>query len=217
MLVDTDTEQRNTQTFTLSNLRFEPESDGYITVWFDLGGPAFEEPEAMTNMFVEFDELLKHLSQHHPAMYEVLADGSPGHSAWLERLEAADFDWNEHLLTYIDRNLDIRAMEKERISWLLARRAREEGPATQVQFDADWQRLSAQAEPVPHPSWDDVAHAFINSLNNTAVELYPELLDYNEDGNNRLRDMIESHGERLANQLVALTKSVRNEQVDLKK
>ncbi len=90
MLVDTDTEQRNTQTFTLSNLRFEPESDGYITVWFDLGGPAFEEPEAMTNMFVEFDELLKHVAQHHPAMYEVLADGSPGHSAWLERLEAAD-------------------------------------------------------------------------------------------------------------------------------
>lgn len=217
MLVDTDTEQRNTQTFTLSNLRFEPESDGYITVWFDLDGPAFEEPEAMTNMFVEFDELLKHVAQHHPAMYEVLADGSPGHSAWLERLEAADFDWSEHLLTYIDRNLDIRAMEKERISWLLARRAREEGTATQVQFDADWQRLSAQAEPVPHPSWDDVAHAFINSLNNTAVELYPELLDYNEDGNNRLRDMIESHGERLANQLVALTTSVRNEQVDLKK
>lgn len=146
MLVDTDTEQRNTQTFTLSNLRFEPESDGYITVWFDLGGPAFEEPEAMTNMFVEFDELLKHVAQHHPAMYEVLADGSPGHSAWLERLEAADFDWSEK--TPRPRFTEISnipgVMEKERISWLLARRAREEGPATQVQFDADWQRLSAR-------------------------------------------------------------------------
>lgn len=202
--------QRSSGTTILSNLRFEPEADGYITIWFDLGGPAFAEPEAMQNMFVEFEELLKYLAQHQPEMYAVLAHGSPDQAEWLDRLEAAGFNWDEHLLTYIDRNVDMQAVEKERISWLMARRARS-GMPVQTLFETDWQRLSAQAEATQHPSWDDVAHALIDSLNNTAVELYPELLDYDEDGNNRLRDMIESHGERLANQLVALTKSVRTE------
>lgn len=210
MPVATRTTQRSSGTTILSNLRFEPESDGYITIWFDLGGPDFAEPEAMQNMFVEFDELLNYLAEYQPNMYAVLADGTPDHATCVERLEAAGFDWAEHLLSYIDRNIDMVAVEKERISWLMARRARSGAPA-QTSFETDWQRLSDQAEAAPHPSWDDVAHAIIDSLNNTAVELYPELLDYDEDGNNRLRDMIESHGERLANQLVALTKSVRTE------
>ncbi len=198
--------------YTISNIRFEPEVGGYVTIWFDLGGQPFAEPEAMANMFIEFEALLDDIAREYPALYAVLADGPQEHGILMERLEAAGFDWPEHLRGYIDRHVDLPAAEKERTGWLLARRERAAGPVAVSALDTEWERLSASAEPLPHPSWDDVAHALIDSLNATAVELYPELLDYDTDSNNRLRDMIESHGERLANQLYALTKSVREEQ-----
>lgn len=197
--------------YTISNIRFELEAGGYVTVWFDLEGDTFEEPEAMANMFVEFEDLLQDIGQEHPLLHATLADGTEEHRFILDRLEQAGFDWPGHLRRYLDRHVDLRATHKERTGWLLDRRTRAAAAAAP---DAEWERLSALADPFPHPSWDDVAHALIDSLNATAVGLYPELLDYTPDNTNRLRDIIESHGERVANQLYALTKSVREGQGD---
>lgn len=193
--------------YSVTNIRFEPESGGYVTIWFDLCGPAIAEPEAMTNMFVEFGDFLKYLAQRQPEMHEVLSDGEAEHGIRVERLEAAGFDWEEHLRGYLDNCFDLRKVEKERVAWLKARRTR----VSDHQLQSEWTELASLAESNPNPTWDDVVHAIINSLNATAVELYPELLDFDTDGNNQLRDIIESHGERLANQLVALTGSVRKE------
>ncbi len=200
--------------YIISNIRFEQEQGGYVTIWFDLGGSIFAEPAAMANMFIEFELLLKNIAQSDPDLYAVLTEAPQEPAVLLERLNTAGFDWPINLRSYIDRNIDLRAVEKERGAWLRARHERAEASHSDSQFDAEWKSLSAQADPLPHPSWDDVAHALIDSLNATAVELYPELLDYDSDNNNRLRDMLESHGERLANQLYALTKSVREQQAE---
>lgn len=205
--------QPENMAYFVNNIRFELEAAGYATIWFDLGGPAFSEPEAMTNMFVEFEPFLEDLKRMQPAFRETLAgEGDIHHSTLLERLEAADFDWEGCLHSYIDRHINLYEAEQERVRWLLARRARAAKTAQQ-QMEDDWVRLSAEAEISPFPTWDDVAHSIIDSLNATAVKLYPELLDYDADGNSRLRDMIESHGERLANQLVALTRDVRKNRI----
>lgn len=197
--------------YSIANIRFEIEPKGYATIWFDLGGPAFAEPEAMANMFVELGAFLQFLAHQQPALYAaLLPEGAFTHGDWLERLETANFDWDISLRAYIDRHLNLQAAEQERVGWLHARRARAAN-AAQQQLEADWSRLSAQAEPNAQPTWDDVVHALIDNLNATAVELFPELLEYGADDTSRLRDMIESHGERLANQLVALTRSVQKD------
>ncbi len=190
--------------FFISNVRFEPEAGGYITVWFDVGGERFAEPEAMENMFVEFETFLAFLQKEQPAMSDVLADGPPGHQAWLDRLEAAGFDWNANLRVYLHRHVDLDALERERLNWLHARRLRERQAP-----DAAWTLLSAQAEPAPNPTWDDVMHALVDSLNATAVELYPEVLTFSPENNARLRELFETYSERLTNQLVGLTQQVR--------
>lgn len=195
--------------YTISNIRLEHEEGGYVTIWFDLGGTVFTEPEAMTNMFVEHSTLMEFLEKEHPAHFHALAAAT---EAKTDRLNAANVDWESPLRVYIDRNIDLNVVQKERLEWFYARRARAADPDIQQELEDDWEHLTQQAEPLPHPTWDDVAHALIDSLNATAVELYPEVLDYDADGNSRLKDIIESHGERLANQLVALTRSVRQEE-----
>lgn len=207
----TDTKTQADTSYNIANIRFEIESSGHATVWFNLDGPAFEDSEAMENMFVEFDKFLEYLQRQHPGIYEILADGTADHETWLERLETADFDWNGHLRHYIDRHVDLKAAEKKRMEWLGARRARQVTPEGQ-KLEAGWSQLTSLAEPSGDPSWDDVAHAIIAGLNDTAIELYPEVLDFGKEDNDRLREMLESHGERLANQLFALTKSVREGQ-----
>ena len=196
--------------YNIFNIRFEVETGGYATIWFNLDGPGFAEPEAMENMFIEFDAFLEYLKQQNPSMYDALASGASGHELWLERLDSAGFDWNEHLLQYIDQHIDLVAAEKERMKWLEARRLRKADTEEQ-QLEAGWGRLSSQAEPLEGPTWDDVVHAIITGLNDVAVELYPEVMEFGPEDNARLREMFESHGERLANQLFALTKSVNEE------
>lgn len=209
MSSETPAKQSASPAYAVSNIRFEPEEGGFATIWFDLDGASFAEPEAMRNMFVEFGAFQEHLTGHHPAPGEMPSSGPAGQMTEIDRLESANFDWAQHLCHYIEEQVDVDAAYRERLGWLKARQARAAG-AEPEQAESEWQRLTIQAETAsPYPSWDDVVHALIDSLNATAVELYPELLDYDKDGNNRLRDMIESHGERLANQLVALTRSVR--------
>ena len=194
--------------YSLSNIRFEPAQDGFATIWFDLGGEAFAEPQAMKNVYVEFHVFLEYLEKEHPAMHAVLANELPGHDDWIERLEAANFDWEGHLKIYLDRHVDLSALEEERLKWLNNRNIRADDPETAA-FEADWLQLSSQAEESAEPSWDDVMHALVDSLNDTVVDLYPEVLDFSDENTARLREMFESHGERLANQLVALTRSVK--------
>lgn len=197
--------------YNIFNIRFEIENGGYATIWFNLDGPAFKTPEAMENMFVDFDSFLEYLKRHEPELHEALGNDTKHHEILLERLELSDMDWNEHLRRYLEMHVDLKAAEKERLEWLHSRKARLQDPDTRT-AEADWLALSAQAEPSAHPSWDDVAHAIITSLNETTVGLYPEVLDFSPENNARLREIFESHGERLANQLYALTKLVREEQ-----
>ncbi|MBK8196327.1 MAG: hypothetical protein IPK76_25175 [Lewinellaceae bacterium] len=197
--------------YNIFNIRFEVENGGYATIWFNLDGPAFETPEAMENMFVDFDSFLEYLKRQEPELIEALGNDTKRHETLLERLELSDLDWNEHLRRYLEMHVDLKAAEKERLEWLHSRKARLQDPDTRT-AEADWLALSAQAEPSKHPSWDDVAHAIITSLNETTVSLYPEVLDFSPENNARLREIFESHGERLANQLYALTRLVREEQ-----
>ncbi|MCC6461376.1 MAG: hypothetical protein IT260_12955 [Saprospiraceae bacterium] len=200
-----------TPDYTISNIRFETETGGYVTLWYDLGGSAFAEPEAMANMLLDFDEFLQFLSEQHPDILGPVASRPDTHPAWLQQFEASQFHWETYLRQYIHRHVDLVAAERERTGWLLARRARAADSSQDI-LNAEWDLLSAQAERSPHPSWDEVAHALIASLNDTAVGLYPEMLDFSDQDNAALREIFESHGERLANQLVALTTRVRKEQ-----
>lgn len=196
--------------YDIADIRFEHEADGHVTIWFDIEGPSFAEPEAMKNVFIGFDEFLENLEEQQYSLHTTLTEnGAAEDRQWLEHLDAAGFDWNEHLRRYIDNRLDLRAAEKIRLGWLHDRRARLTTTPDQLQQQADWLELTGNAEAETQPTWDDVAHAVIDRLNDTAIDLYPELLDCSPEDNQRLREMLESHGERLANQLYALARSVR--------
>ena len=195
--------------YTVADIRFEHEAGGYVTIWFDVEGPSFAEPEAMRNLFIGFGDFLRNLKEQQPALHNALTENRVTEQwQWLDRLDAAGFDWNEHLRRYIDNCLDLEAAEKERLGWLNERRARAADP-TQLHHPADWLEQAELSEPDAHPTWDDVAHTVIERLNDTAMDLYPELLDCSAEDNQRLRDILESHGERLANQLFALARTVR--------
>lgn len=197
------------QDYVISNIRFEGEEFGSGALWFDLGGPAFREPEAMANMFVEADLFVQHLQLRQSNLHRApKADAPVVCGDWARRLESAGFNWTGHLRAYIDEYLNLPALEQERLVWLYARRERTEclTPAPFYEWET-W-----QADAATQPSWDDVMHALVNSLNSTALELYPEMLEYTAEHNNQLREIFESHSERLANQLVALADRVRREQ-----
>ncbi|MFN4253862.1 MAG: hypothetical protein ACK4Q5_02510 [Saprospiraceae bacterium] len=56
------------QPFAVENIRFDVEPGGNAaTIWFDLTGQRFAEPEAMTNLFVDFDDFLEDLQAHGPS------------------------------------------------------------------------------------------------------------------------------------------------------
>lgn len=184
--------------YEITDIRFEHERGGYMTVWFDIGGAAFAEPDAMKNMYVGLSDLLDNLLAGQSRFSRTFSAVRAGHMA------PAALDWDAFLRGYVDRCVDLRAEERVRLGWMAERRKRQneapDAPAT------DWAALSREEA---SPSWDDVAHAVIESLNDTAVRLYPELLDCSPEYNEQLREILESHGERLANQLYALARSVR--------
>ena len=169
-----------------------------MTVWFDIGGPAFTEPDAMKNMYVDMSDLLDCLPSEQNRFYRSFAARRAG------RLVPTALDWDTFLRGYIDRCVDLHAEEQVRLGWMNERRKRQsEAPDT---GSTEWAMLSQEDAA---PSWDDVAHAVIESLNDTAVRLYPEFLDCGPEHTEQLREVLESHGERLANQLYALARRVR--------
>lgn len=186
--------------YEITDIRFEHESGGYMTVWFNIGGAAFAEPDAMKNLYVGFDELMDSRASEQGLFKRAmpqLRPGKPGIAI------PTALDWHSFLRGYIDRCVDLRAEEKMRLGWMQERQKRSE---TNDFSETDW---TAFSEEDLSPSWDDVAHAVIDSLNDTAVRLYPELLDCSPEYNEQLREVLESHGERLANQLYALARSIR--------
>ena len=195
--------------YNIADIRFEHEAGGYVTIWFDIDGPSFEEPEVMKNIFVGFDDFLDNLKAQQLAFFNTLNEKQvEQHWQWLEHLDASGFDWKRYLRGYIDQCVDLRAAEKVRLGWMNDRRARQEAPE-QTPEQAEWLELTGSMDTDHQPTWDDVAHAVIDRLNDTAIDLYPELLDCTPEDNQRLREILESHGERLANQLYALARSVR--------
>jgi hypothetical protein len=184
--------------YEISNIRFEHDSGAYMTIWFDIGGPAFAEPEAMKNMYVDLSDLLDCLPSEQNRFYRSFAAVRAG------RVTPTALDWDTFLRGYIDQRVDLRAEEQVRLGWMNERRKRQSEESDTG--TTDWANLSREDA---SPSWDDVAHAVIESLNDTAVRLYPELLDCGPEHTEQLREVLESHGERLANQLYALARSVR--------
>ena len=98
--------------YNIADIRFEHEAGGYVTIWFDIDGPSFEEPEVMKNIFVGFDEFLDNLKAQQLALYNTLNEKRvEQHWQWLERLDASGFDWKRYLRGYIDQCVDLRAAE----------------------------------------------------------------------------------------------------------
>jgi hypothetical protein len=187
--------------YEITDIRFEHESGGYMTVWFNIGGAAFAEPEAMKNLYVGFDELMECL----PSAQKRFKCAMPQRQTVKPGIALPiALDWHCFLRGYIDQCVDLRAEEKMRLGWMQERLKRSNESSGDGVSD-----LIVFSEEEISPTWDDVAHAVINSLNDTAVELYPELLDCDPEYNEQLREVLESHGERLANQLYALARSVR--------
>ena len=75
--------------------------------------------------------------------------------------------------------------------------------------DPEWQHLSAAAQN-RDPSWDQLANRLIDDMNTAVTELYPELNDASGMVNDQLRDVLEFHMHRLANEVVGLVKKGRD-------
>lgn len=198
------------QPFLVENIRFEITPGGHVTIWFDLSGARFAEPEAMTNILVDLDDFLADLSLHFPALHaqargNAVQKSVLRHDRMLERLDAGAIDWPDQLHGFVERRFDLDQTETERIGWLHDRRRRA--------ADADWERLTKKAAS-PDPSWDEVANRLIDGMNTAVMELYPELLETDAGTNSRLREILESHMGRLANEVVGLVQEERK-QVDI--
>jgi hypothetical protein len=192
------------QSFQVENIRFEITPGGHATIWFDLSGARFAEPEAMANMLVDLDDFLADLSLHSPALHaqtkDILQKTDTRHEAILERLDAQAINWPDQLHGFVERQFDLEQAEKERIGWLHDRQRRA--------ADASWEKLTKKAASAD-PSWDEVANRLIDEMNAAVVDLYPELLNTDADTNNRLREILESHMGRLANEVVGLVQEGR--------
>lgn len=191
--------------YEVENIRFDVEPGGAATIWFDLTGRRFAEPEAMTNMFVDFDDFLQDMLLEDPALY-ASAKGTSArknagrHDQMLDRLNAGAINWPIRLHAYLDRQMDIQVTENERVGWLRQRRERSADPA--------WQTLSVAGQN-QDPSWDEVANRLIDDMNTAVIALYPELGDATPEMNDRLRETLEFHMHRLANEVVGLVKKSR--------
>ena len=192
-------------TYQVENIRFEIADGGHATIWFDLKGTRFAEPEAMANMLVDFDDFLTDLSLHSPTLH-AQAQGSSlrksaiRHDEILERLDAQAINWPDQLHGFVERQFDLEQTENERIGWLHARQRR---PA-----DASWEQLTKKSTS-EDPSWDEVANRLIDEMNAAVMDMYPELLDTDAETNSRLREILESHMGRLANEVVGLVQEGR--------
>lgn len=190
--------QSQEKPFQVENIRFDVTDGNRATIWFDLTGQRFVEPEAMTNMLVDFEDFLADLLLHAPALYMRAQGNSP--ELTLERLDAEAINWPHQLHGFVERQVDLEQAENERVGWLQTRRRR----AT----DADWEKLAKKAASTD-PSWDEVANRLIDEMNAAVMDMYPELLDTDADTNSRLREILESHMGRLANEVVGLVQEVR--------
>lgn len=191
--------------YQVENIRFEIADGGHSTIWFDLNGPRFEEPEAMKNMLVDFDEFLRDFSHHFPALYaqtEVnsLEKTHLRHDQILEHLHAQAINWPKVLKGFVERQFDLEQTENERIGWLHDRQRRA--------ADASWEQLTKKSAS-DDPSWDEVANRLIDEMNAAVMDMYPELLDTDTETNSRLREILESHMGRLANEVVGLVQEGR--------
>lgn len=190
--------QHPEQPFQVRNIRFEIAAGGRATIWFDLAGPRFTEPEAMTNMLVDFEDFLADLLLHAPVLHARAQGDTP--ELVLERLDAQAINWPHQLHGFVERQFDLEQMENERVGWLHARQRRA--------ADADWEKLAKKAASTD-PSWDEVANRLIDEMNAAIVDMYPELLDADAEANSRLREILESHMGRLANEVVGLVQEGR--------
>ena len=190
--------QSQEKPFQVENIRFEIAGGGHATIWFDLAGQRFVEPEAMTNMLVDFEDFLADLKLHAPELYARVQGDTP--EVVLERLDAQAINWPDQLHDFVERQFDLEQAENERVGWLHTRRRR----AT----DADWEKLAKKAASTD-PSWDEVANRLIDEMNAAVVDMYPELLDADAETNSRLREILESHMGRLANEVVGLVQEGR--------
>jgi len=191
--------------YRVENIRFEIADGGHATIWFDLKGARFDEPEAMANMLVDFDDFLKDFSRHFPAIYakahgDSLQKSDTRHDQILERLDAQVINWPKVLHGFVERQFDLEQTENERVGWLHDRRRRA--------ADADWEKLTKKAASTD-PSWDEVANRLIDEMNAAVMDMYPELLDTDAETNSRLREILESHMGRLANEVVGLVQEGR--------
>jgi len=191
--------------YRVENIRFEIADGGSATIWFDLKGTRFAEPEAMANMLVDFDDFLADLSLNSPALHaqakgNSLRKSAIRHDEILERLDAQAINWPDQLHDFVERQFDLEQTENERVGWLHDRRRRA--------ADADWEKLTKKAASTD-PSWDEVANRLIDEMNAAVIDMYPELLDTDADTNNRLREILESHMGRLANEVVGLVQEER--------
>lgn len=192
------------QPFAVENIRFDVEPGGNAaTIWFDLTGQRFAEPEAMTNLFVDFDDFLEDLQAHDPALFAEAKDRPKArHARTLDRLNAQHINWPDSLHGYVARQINIQAAENERLVWLSERRARAADPA--------WASLTAAGQNTD-PSWDEVANHLLESMNTAIVNLYPELEAASSDTNAGLRETLEFHMHRLTNEVVGLVQESRRE------
>jgi hypothetical protein len=190
--------QSQEKPFQVENIRFEIAGGGRATIWFDLTGPRFTEPEAMTNMLVDFEDFLADLLLHAPALYARAQGDTP--EMVLERLDEQAINWPQQLQGFVERQVDLEQAENERVGWLQTRRRRA--------ADAEWEKLAQKAASTD-PSWDEVANRLIDEMNAAVVDMYPELLDADAETNARLREILESHMGRLANEVVGLVQEGR--------
>jgi hypothetical protein len=94
---------------------------------------------------------------------------------------------------------------------LYARRRRA-AAATSEPAEAAWSALKAAGEKEEEDkTWDNVAHEIIEGLNRSSLKLYPELYALSPEAANRLREIFESHGGRLANELYGFVRSLRKQ------
>lgn len=193
--------------FMVENIRFDMEEGDCTAIWFDLTGQRFSEPEAMANMLVDFDDFMNDLQKNNPDLHHRAAQAAfsgKGQESLVACLDAELIDWNTSLHLFVDRNIDLQAAETTRMGWLQARRSRE--------TDQDWVQLEVAAQNTD-PSWDEVANRLIEDMNLAAVALYPEINDVSAQENRKLREILEFHMHRLANELVGWVQTSRTDTV----
>lgn len=198
--------------YSIQSLHFEVEDGGNATIWFDLDGARFPQPEAMVNMYVGFDDFLSYLQTAKPGLYlELVPDAcrQPRHDDLIRALDSQVFDWDTHLHTFLDEHFDLESAATCRLGWLRDRLVRES--AAEDAATEGWALLhAAQQQPdTGAPTWDDLKHTIVHHLNKATVRIFPAFRQADADTSGRLREILESYGDRLANEIFMLAKEIR--------